>query len=108
MSVHQLDFNFALQVSMVLFGNDPHGIWFSLCAVRQHFLNRMPEKLAKECEGDDQDLAEADAEEEAASAMGGLKMEDGPDEDAEEAAVTTETKKKKKKKKKTTLLGGQL
>lgn len=82
-------------------------------AVRQHFINRMPETLAKECEGDDKDVAEADLEEETASAMGGLKMDDDGDDDTEvvaaaAAARTSKKKKKKKRNKKKTILDGQI
>ncbi|KAK7107363.1 hypothetical protein V1264_015302 [Littorina saxatilis] len=69
-------------------------------AVRHHFLNRMPAKLAQECEGDDKDLPSNDDDDDTAVAMGGLKMQDEDEEEEAAAAVKPAAKKKKKKKKK--------
>jgi hypothetical protein len=67
----------------------------------------MNEQLAKECEGDDQDVGAMDEGDEAANAMDNLRMEeDGEEEeDAQEergamAAAAAKPKKKKRKKKK--------
>ncbi|XP_012944023.1 periodic tryptophan protein 1 homolog [Aplysia californica] len=79
-------------------------------AVRRHFLDRMPSKLAAECEGDDEDLLE-DA---AAAAMENLNMDDEDAAEEEEMLAgdrpvakasgegnqALKAKKKKKKKKK--------
>ncbi|KAL8617895.1 hypothetical protein ACOMHN_016551 [Nucella lapillus] len=72
-------------------------------AVRQQFLNRMPANLARECEGDDKDVANNDDDDDAVTAMKGLEMEDEEEENeaaAEAAAAAPISAKKKKKKKK--------
>ena len=76
-----------------------HGPLNFFPTVRQHFKERMPVDLARECEGDEKDVAANDDDDDNACAMEGLQMEDGEDE-ATAGAAAIPTKKKKKKKKK--------
>lgn len=61
-------------------------------AVRNHFMQRMPLSLAKECEEDDQDLGPEG--EEALGAMAGLRVQGDDEDDAEEEEMLAGDSKK--------------
>lgn len=82
-------------------------------AVRRHFMDRMPQKYAAECEGDEDDLPdvlenlnmnddddEQDLADEAEMLAGDVSGNQNLEEDGAEGMDTTTSKKKKKKKKK--------